>query len=252
MSAPTPRTSVHSVDALRPWSPRWWLVVREVLSLWRSVLSLRPSVAQPRHGVPVLLVPGFLAGDWSLRPTSRFLRLRGFRTYRSGIRINIGCTSAMVDRLERHICALAAEVGPVALVGHSRGGTLARLVAARRPDLVPHVVTLGSPLTHQFAAAHHVLAVAESVARHNRRGSPSLLDAACLRGGCADRVGRALATPIPATTRHTSVYSRGDGIVAWRSCLAPGAALVRVRGSHNGLASSRPALEATALALTRA
>ncbi len=249
MSAPAVRPSEHDIDALPPWSPRWWLVLREVLAIWRAVLSLRPDGPQPTHGRPVLLIPGFLAGDWSLRPASRYLRMRGFRTYLSGIRINVGCTSAMADRLERQVVALAAQVGPVSLVGHSRGGTLARLVAARRSDLVDRVVTLGSPLTHQFAAGRHVLGVAESIARHNRRRSPALLDQSCLRGSCAHRVGRALAEPLPEGTRHTSVYSRGDGIVVWRSCLPPGATGVRVRGSHNGLVSNRSALHATARAL---
>jgi pimeloyl-ACP methyl ester carboxylesterase len=246
----TPSSSDHRVDALPRWSPRWWLVLREVIALWRSLLSLRRPGPQPRTGPPVLLIPGFLAGDWTLRPASRFLRLRGFRTYLSGIRFNIGCTTTMVDRLERQVVALARQVGPLALVGHSRGGTLARLVAARRPDLVRRVVTLGSPLTHQFAASHHVLEVAESIARRNRRHSAAVLDESCLRGECADRVGRSLAEPLPGSTTLTSIYSRGDGIVVWRSCLPPDAGSIRVRGSHNGLASSRPALEATAWALT--
>jgi len=247
--------SPHSIDAVPAWQPRWWLVVREWLSLWRVVLSLLPVPAQPRANAaaaPVLLVPGFLAGDWSLRPAARHLRRRGFPTYRSGIRVNVGCTSAMVDRLERRLVAIATDEGPVALVGHSRGGTLARLVAARRPDLVRAVVTLGSPLTHQLAASTHILGVAEAIARHNPRHSPRRLDDDCLRGECAERVGRSLAEPIPDRMRLTSVHTRGDGIVAWRSCLAEGAAVVRVRGSHNGLASNRVVLRAVVRLLTTA
>ena len=53
----------------------------------------------PRRGSsePVLLVPGFLAGDSSLGPMSRSLRHQGFRTYRADIRANVGCTLAAAD-----------------------------------------------------------------------------------------------------------------------------------------------------------
>ncbi|HEX5861138.1 MAG TPA: hypothetical protein VFY58_04805, partial [Nocardioides sp.] len=38
---------------------------------------------------PVVLVPGFLAGDGTLRFMARSLRRQGFRTYRSQIRANV-------------------------------------------------------------------------------------------------------------------------------------------------------------------
>src|SRR5215217_1189545 len=43
-------------------------------------------------GDPVLLVPGFMAGDGTLRLMSRALRGSGFRTYRAHVHANIGCT----------------------------------------------------------------------------------------------------------------------------------------------------------------
>ena len=42
-----------------------------------------------RAAEPVLLIPGFLAGDWTLREMSKDLRARGFHTYRSHIHANI-------------------------------------------------------------------------------------------------------------------------------------------------------------------
>ena len=46
---------------------------------------------------------------------------------------------------------LAEESGRrIAVVGQSRGGSCARALAVRRPDLVEKVVTLGSPLRNQF------------------------------------------------------------------------------------------------------
>ena len=56
------------------------------------------------HGIvrdvdPVVLVPGFLAGDASLAPMARSLRERGHRTYRSHIRANVGCTVQAAEEL---------------------------------------------------------------------------------------------------------------------------------------------------------
>src|SRR4051812_36128824 len=51
--------------------------------------------ADPRrpHGLePVLLVPGFMAGDATLAGMASMLRGAGYRTYRSRIRVNVGCT----------------------------------------------------------------------------------------------------------------------------------------------------------------
>lgn len=229
------------------WTPSLWLSIREHLALWLAVLSLKSVPAQPPASrlSPALLVPGFLAGDWSLRPMARWLRLRGFRTFESGVRANVGCTQVMADALEARVVEIAATEGPISLVGHSRGGTLARLVAARRPDLVTAVVTLGSPLTAQFAASQRVLRIAEFLARLHDRGREHLLSDDCLHGDCAAVIEEQLAQPLPTQVSFTSVYSRGDGVVMWRSCLVPGAEHLRVRGSHNGLACNESALRLT-------
>ena len=47
----------------------------------------------------------------------------------------------LMHRLE---CAAAAHGGPVAIVGHSRRGLLARVLARRRPDLVSGVIALAA------------------------------------------------------------------------------------------------------------
>jgi triacylglycerol lipase len=49
--------------------------------------------------------------------------------------------------------------------------------------------------------------------------------------------------------RLTSVYSKGDGVVRWRSCVVPYAHNVEVTGSHVGLAFNRKAYRAIAHAL---
>ena len=51
--------------------------------------------------------------------------------------------------------------------------------------------------------------------------------------------------------RLTSIYSRGDGMVRWESCVADYADNVEVTGSHVGLAWNRKSYRAIATALAR-
>ena len=50
---------------------------------------------------------------------------------------------------------------------------------------------------------------------------------------------------------YTSIYSRGDGVVWWASCIAPYATNVEVSGSHVGLVFNRKAYRAIAAALSK-
>jgi hypothetical protein len=49
--------------------------------------------------------------------------------------------------------------------------------------------------------------------------------------------------------RLTSIYSKGDGMVRWSSCVVPYADNVEITGSHVGLAWNRKAYTAIAEAL---
>ena len=110
-------------------------------------------------GRPVLLIPGFMAGDGSLATMTRWLRENGYRTRRAGIRANVGCSEDYLQRLEQRLEELAAQSGQrVAIIGQSRGGIFARVLAVRRPDLVSGVVTLGAPTVNQLRAHPVVLA----------------------------------------------------------------------------------------------
>jgi len=225
-----------------PFEPDARLRRRERIAYLRIVKLLAPPVRQPRATgrAPVLLVPGFLSGDWSMAPLGRFLRRRGNATFGSGFRFNAGCTEELVHRLERRLDAVATRTGrPVAIVGQSRGGTLARLVVTRRPELVAALVTLGSPIVDPLAAAPDVLRQIEWLVRVNRAGRPWLLTEDCVRGECATWVRRTLAEPFPPQVPYTAVYSRSDGIVDWRACLDPAAEHVEVHTSHNGMGSHR-------------
>ena len=191
----------------------------------------------PRTDDPVLLVPGFMAGDGSLGLMRRALVQQGFRAYRSQIHANVGCTLDAAAQLEVRLESIAQRRGSrVRIVGHSLGGMLARGVAARRPDLVSGLVTLGSPVL--APGAHHV-SLAASVSllvRLSRAGVPGLMSQDCVAGACARQSFDQGRAPLPEEVDFTAVYSRRDGIVDWRACLDPAARAVEVRASHVGMA----------------
>jgi pimeloyl-ACP methyl ester carboxylesterase len=204
----------------------------------------------PRTEEPVLLVPGFMAGDATLRAMSRTLRRRGFRTYRSHIRANVGCTLAAAAELEARIESIATRREQrVRIVGHSLGGMLARGLAVRRPDLISGIVTMGSPML--APGAHHVLLTAgvEVLVRLSRAGVPGLMSQECVAGSCARESFEESREPLPAGVSFTAIYSRRDGIVDWRACLDPEAHAVEVTASHVGMAVDPRVIELVTEAL---
>ena len=89
------------------------------------------------RGRPVLLIPGFLAGDGSLSMMAGWLKRTGYRPSRAGIVSNVNCAGVLLPRLEERLERLVELQGKrAAVVGQSRGGTLAKVLARRRPDLV--------------------------------------------------------------------------------------------------------------------
>lgn len=212
-----------------------------------------PYTAIPAvRGEPVVLVPGFLAGDGTLGPMASSLRRRGHRTYRSLIHANVGCTRSAATQLEDRIEAIVARRGSrVQIVGHSLGGMLARGVAVRRPDLVSGIVTMGSPML--APAAHHASLTrsVDVLVRLSRAGLPGLMSEDCVAGDCARESFKESRQPLPAGVSFTAIYSRRDGIVDWRACLDPFATPVEVRASHVGMALDPTTIEQVVAALLR-
>ena len=203
-------------------------------------------------GAPVLLVPGYLAGDGSMGVMARWLLRIGYRPARAGMRLNADCATAALGRLEARLEAQAERHGRrVAIVGQSRGGSLARVLALRRPDLVAGIVTLGSPALDELAVHPFVLLNLRVVASLARLGVPGLLSATCRDGDCCAAIRDLAGEPLPPGIGWTAIYSRSDGIVRWRACLAPGAELVEVDASHVGMGLHAGAYRAIAGALHR-
>jgi triacylglycerol lipase len=190
------------------------------------------------HGhEPVLLVPGFMAGDTTLWAMAAMLRGAGYRTYRAQIHVNVGCTRDVADRLEQRLESIVLRRGrKVSIVGHSLGGMLARGLAARRPDLVHGIVSLGSPILAP-GAVHGVLAWdAQMLTRLARAGFGGMMGQDCVAGACARASFEETQRPLDPEVGFTAVYSRRDGIVDWKACVDPGAEAVEVTTSHLGMA----------------
>jgi triacylglycerol lipase len=234
--------------------PPLWREARvglEAAALLRDPIFRGDGVADGR-GQPVLLIPGFLAGDGSLAVMSNWLGRCGYRPRRAGMIANVDCSSAALARLEPRLERLVARQGRrAALVGQSRGGSLAKALARRRPELVCGIVTLGSPQLDPLAVHPLVRLQLEAVSTLGSIGAPRLFKRSCLDGDCCASFWEDLAAPLPRGVGFVSIYSRTDGIVDWRACLAPGAEHVEAGGSHIGMALNRSAWRAVADALDR-
>jgi len=196
----------------------------------------RDANAHEGAGLGVVLVPGFGANEFSLTFATTWLRDRGYVPAGAGVGFNVGCTSELVDRVEQRLEEHAeATGGPVVLLGQSRGGGLARLAAARRPDLVCGLVMLGSPVLDPLGAHPHVLLAARALARLSALGVPGLMNTDCLSGNCYEDNVRAGTAPLPSELPALSIYSKSDGIVPWRLCLDPSAECVEVHSTHTGI-----------------
>lgn len=221
----------------------------ELAGLRRSAVLAGRGVP-PGDGTPVLLVPGFLAGDPSLATMAGWLKRLGYAPCRARMRINVDCTTRALDRLEEQLSDLHARHGrPVAIVGQSRGGSMARILAARRPDLIAGIVTLGAPLVDQLAVHPLVRLQIYGVGLLGTIGVPGLFSHGCQWGECCAGSRDLAAAPFPDGVGFVSIYSRSDGIVDWRSCLDPHAQHVEVRASHIGMAVSAPVYREVARAL---
>jgi pimeloyl-ACP methyl ester carboxylesterase len=227
--------------AMRPFvpNPPLWRETRmglELAALLRDPVFRGDGVTDGR-GQPALLIPGFMAGDASLGIMARWLKGSGHHPSRAGIRVNVDCSGLTIGRLEERLERLVDRQGRrAAVIGHSRGGSFARVLARRRPDLVSGIITLGCPQSDPLAVHPLVRANIEAVAALGRVRVPGMFSRTCLEGECCSDFWEDFEAPLPRGVGHVSIYSRSDGVVRWQACLAEGAEQVEVRSSHCGMA----------------
>jgi pimeloyl-ACP methyl ester carboxylesterase len=215
--------------------------VRGVLEFNASLLLSPLLMRAPRgDGHPVLALPGFLASDLSMAPLRRYLSELGYDTHGWQMGRNTGGVSRMRAALRDRLAAIHATTGrKVSLVGWSLGGVYARDLALQAPQMVRSVITLGSPFAGDVRATN-ATRLYEAMSGETVEGDTELR--------------RAIAGDLPMPA--TSIYSRADGIVNWRTCLlrsSDTAENIEVYlASHTGLGVNAAALWVVADRLAQA
>ena len=241
-----------AVPAAPPSEPRRWWGRHLAETRWQAELTrllvdpvFRGEGVPRGDGLPVLLIPGFLAGDSSLGVMQGWLGRIGYRAHTSGITFNVDCSDRALKRLDDRLADVHEATGrPAALIGHSRGAHFAKALAHMRPERVAGVISLGAGLDTPFDISlptKAAVAAVRAVHAHRRPG--------CFTEGCGCSFQTHYAAPFPEEVPLTSIYSREDGVVWWEACVVPYARNVEVTGSHVGLACNRKAYRAVAEAL---
>ena len=201
-------------------------------------------------GRPVVLLPGFGAGDQTLVVLAAWLARIGYRPYTCGFVANVGCSDRAVERIERRVERIHQRHGRrVALIGHSRGGHYVRALGHRRPELVSHAISAGAGLRRMLATSEPIHG-AVGVARRVTVSSGRARSPRCLTERCDCAFAHDFAGAFPEDrVRLTSIYSKGDGVVRWQAALVPYGDCVEVSGSHVGLIFNRKTYRAIADAL---
>lgn len=188
-------------------------------------------------GHPVLVLPGFITSDVSTTPLRRYLEALGYDTYAWELGRNLGprAIGRQGEKLIERLDAIHDEAGrKVSLVGWSLGGVMARQLARRRPDKVRQIITLGSPFAGDPRAT--------SIWRTYQALTGQRIDDPDVKRQLKESQD---VPPVPST----AIFSRADGIVAWRNCRERQAAQtdnIEVYGSHCGLGVNAAAMYAVA------
>jgi hypothetical protein len=191
--------------------------LRAALEPLRLVARSPALRAAPRGSGPVMVLPGFQTTDRSTAPLRRWLRYLGYDAVGWGMGVNRGQLGAVLPTLEGKLQQMGPR--PVALVGWSWGGVLARGLGRSVPARVSQVITLGTPI--QGGVGNTVFGGRASQADRDASARASHLREAQ-----------------PLTVPALSIYTRTDGVVAWQASIDP----VDGRTEHSEVESSHAGL----------
>jgi len=205
---------------------------------WQSTRSREDWPEPPDgDGRPALLIPGFLAGDSSLRRLGAWLNQGGYRPSRSGTAFNVNCMEPKVESMVELLKRITDETGkPATIIGQSRGGVFGRALAARAPGLVDTLVTLGSPTTDQLAIRMRAQLSVRAVSTLGSLGVPRFFTRDCLDGECCAESRSDLQRSLSPNLKYVGMYSKRDEVVRWQACLDPAAEHVEIPSTHLGMA----------------
>jgi esterase/lipase len=189
-------------------------------------LPLLRLQAKRGAGQPILVLPGFMTDDASTFILRQFLNSIGYAAHPWQLGVNRRRMLDFLPQIHERIVALHAQYQqPVTLVGWSRGGILARECARDNPESISQVITIGSPVKGGTSAS--------SIGSWVR--SETGMTPEAMNGVLRERQKTDITVPIK------SIYSRLDGIVAWRACIddvSPDVEHFEIRGTHMGMGTN--------------
>jgi pimeloyl-ACP methyl ester carboxylesterase len=207
--------------------------VRATAELAGFAAALPMLKREPKgDGRPVFVLPGFTASDASTQPMRWLLRELGYNPFGWKQGVNLGPTPKVIEGLFKRFEMIRRQTGqPVTVIGWSLGGLYARAIVERCADDVRHVITMGSPFRLALGEQTNAGTLFQMLNSRTRNDDARALRTDGYRG----------APVVPST----SIFTKLDGVVPWRSCLdEPGAISenLEVRGSHTGLGHNPAAL----------
>ncbi|NCF50311.1 alpha/beta hydrolase [Gammaproteobacteria bacterium] len=178
-------------------------------------------------GHPVLVIPGFTAGDRSTALLRHFLSRLGYLPCGWKQGVNFGARRELFEGVGELLQGLHAEYDcRISIVGQSLGGIYARELAKHLPDAVRQVITLGSPFNDPDGDASKVTKLYKMFNPEHATKPEQFLK---------EHWEISAAPPVPTT----SIYSRFDGVCHWRACIQHAGhdqvENIEVLGSHTGM-----------------
>lgn len=180
--------------------------IRSIFEYGQSIiLNLPLQFISPKgDGHPVIILPGLGAGDQSTHFIRNFLSSIGYVVYPWGMGRNMGpkdgLESLVEDIMERVADVSAKHNGAkVSIIGWSLGGIYAREIAKLAPELVRLVITLGTPFKGAAGGTNATM-LYEMLSKDKSHQDPGIVEA----------IAKKPSVPF------TSIYSKTDGVVAWK------------------------------------
>jgi len=189
------------------------------------------------NGAPIILVPGFMAGDAMMLEMHWWLRRIGYKSFLSNIVWNNDCPDKTAKALAHRVRGIHDRTGcKVTLVGHSLGGLLVKSVSQEHPDMVQSVITMGSPFKEIVRAHPAVIGLWDRLKAVQGGSIGRNLNQSCGTGHCTCAFVRNIIQPRDTAPSQFAIYSKGDGVVEWTSCVEDDAQCnAEVQGTHIGM-----------------
>jgi len=211
--------------------PHWALALTEAPRTMFEMAGLRLSRSfldkLPRgDGHGVMVFPGFMGDDPYNQSLVDFLNGLGYRASGWQMGRNLGPESFSRDELQAKLERLGrAGNGRISLIGHSLGGIYAREIARTDPEGIRQVISLGSPFAEGRDQGSHANRLYQRLNPEDKT-DPEVTARQSELGN---------APPVPTT----SIYTKGDGVVNWRTAIQKPThgetQNIEVVGSHCGL-----------------